>query len=90
MANVELGGGPLERMDAMQLDENGADSTAFHPPLQLSEKERQILELYDRLEEIKLETSLLQAQETIPDDGRLSIRLSFLMAQNGLILYRAV
>lgn len=56
----------------MQLDEPGSDNATNFPTLQLSEKENQILELYDRLEEIKLEISLLQAQETVPNGRTLS------------------
>jgi hypothetical protein len=72
MASTETYDGPLEEMEAMQLDELASDNAVSIPPLQLSEKESQILELYDRLEEIKLEISLLQAQENVPNGRNLS------------------
>ena len=72
MASTEIHDGPLEEMEAMQLDEPGSDNAVGLPTLQLSEKESQILELYDRLEEIKLEISFLQAQENVPNGRILS------------------
>jgi hypothetical protein len=69
---MEIHDGPLEEMEAMQLDESASDKAVNFPTLQLSEKESKILELYDRLEEIKLEISLLQAQENIPNGRNLS------------------
>jgi hypothetical protein len=72
MASTELHDGPLDKMDAMQLDEPASSNAADFPTLQLSEKESQILELYDRLEEINLEISLLQAQENVPNGRNLS------------------
>ena len=72
MAGTELHDGPLEEMEAVQLDEPASDNAVSSPTLQLSEKESQILELYDRLEEIKLEISLLQAQENVPNGRNFS------------------
>jgi hypothetical protein len=67
MADMEVERDPLGGMEMMQIDGQGGDKAADIPPLQLSEKEREILQLYDRLEEIRLETSLLRAQETVSD-----------------------
>lgn len=67
MASIELHDGPLEEMEAMQLDEPASENAVNFPTLLLSEKESQILELFDRLDEIKLEISLLQAQENVPN-----------------------
>jgi hypothetical protein len=72
MASTEIHDGPLEEMEAMQLDEPTSDNTVGLPTLQLSEKESQILELFDRLEEVKLEISLLEAQENVPNGRNLS------------------
>jgi hypothetical protein len=64
MADINAGIVPLTRMEEMQLDEPLRDDTVNISVLQLSEKESQILELYDRLEEIVMEIGLLQAQDT--------------------------
>lgn len=56
---------PAHRMDAMDLDDSDVEDhkdTIDTSHLQFSEKESQLLELYDRLEELLLETSLLKAQ----------------------------
>jgi hypothetical protein len=44
-------------------------------PLQLSEIEQQILDLYDRLEELMLETSLLRVQGTISNGTKIQSSL---------------
>jgi hypothetical protein len=75
MADPEFQDGPQERMDAMQLDEQGNDNAASSPTLELSEKEAQMLELYDQLEDISLEISLLQTQNTVPNGRSLSTLL---------------
>jgi hypothetical protein len=67
-------------MEGLQLDD-GADPSAklgeapFN--IQFTEQERQILELYDRLEEIQLEISVLQAEESTPF-GRIYSYSSFI------------
>lgn len=63
MAEAEAIGAPSARMEEMQLDETVHNGSVDISVLQLSEKESQILALYDRLEEIMMETSLLQAQD---------------------------
>lgn len=88
MADPELQDGHLERVNAMQLDDPGSDNAASFPTLQLSEKERQILELYDQLEEIMLEISLLQTQDTIPN-GRSSSTLLVRHLKHILSMYRS-
>ena len=63
IGDAEAVGVPLARMEDMQLDEPVRDDTVDDSVLQLSEKEGQILALYDHLEEIMMEISLLQAQD---------------------------
>ncbi len=74
MADAEAVGIPLARMEDMQLDEPVRDDTVDDSMLQLSEKEGQILALYDHLEEIMMEISLLQAQDTqaLLSNGKIS------------------
>jgi hypothetical protein len=92
MAQAEAGGVPLERLEEMQLDETVHDETVNFSVLQLSEKERQILELYDRLEEIMMEISLVQAQDaqTTVSNGMASAIRQVYCFQHSLILPRAV
>jgi len=66
----------LERIGNLSLraSSNDQDARRFyedlvrnnsHDAVSLSEREQQILDLYDRLKEIELECSLLEAQKTI-------------------------
>lgn len=80
MAEGEAIGVPSARMGEMQLDETVPGGSVDISVLQLSEKESQILELYDRLGEIMMESSLLQAQDaqTAVSNGKVStIRQGF-------------
>lgn len=76
-------------MEAMQIDEPESDNNVNSPTLQLSEKESQLLELYDRLEEIKLEISLLQTQDTV-HNGRGLFTLFVYLLKHILNMYRSV
>src|SRR5277367_6753003 len=89
MADAEFHDGPLERMEGMQLDELGSDDAANFPTLQLSETESKILELYDRLEEIRLEISLLQTQGAVPE-GRIPSTLFLHLFDNILSTHRSI
>jgi hypothetical protein len=55
----------LEKIGEMQIGRDIGGDSAEVPTLQLSDQESQILELYDRLEEITQGISLLQAQDSI-------------------------
>lgn len=89
MVSTEIHHGPLEQMEAMQLDVPTDDNVVNFTSLQLSENETQILELYDRLEEIKLEISLLQAQENVPNGRNLS-PMSLNSSERILISFRSL
>jgi hypothetical protein len=69
MAGTEIHDGPLEGLEAMQINEPGNDSAGAPglSTLQLSEKESLILELYDRLEELELDISFLEVRESVPN-----------------------
>jgi hypothetical protein len=88
MASTEIHDGSLDGVEAMQLDEPGSGNTPGPPTLQLSGKESQILELYDRLEELKLDISFLQAQESVPNG--MSLSPTFLPIQRILSLRRSI
>lgn len=79
----------MEGLEAVQLDDPGYDSAVNFPPLQLSEMESQILELYDRLEEIQLEISFLEAQENVPN-GKMLFPVHLAARKRILILYRSI
>jgi hypothetical protein len=84
MTEAEAVGVPSVRMEEMQLDETVRDGSVDISVLRLSEKESQILELYDRLEEIMMETSLLQAQnaQATVSNGKVSSVRQFSLFQN--------
>ena len=44
--------------------EQGADTSTASPTLPLSDSEKEVLQHYDRLQELKLEISLLKAQQS--------------------------
>lgn len=51
------------QMEDAPLDVQGASSSDDVGPLLLSDSERKLLELYDRLQELQLEIALLKAQQ---------------------------
>ena len=63
MAEADDAAVPLAGIEEMQLDETLRDDSLDVSVLQLSEKESQILELYDQLEQLVMEIGLLQAQD---------------------------
>jgi hypothetical protein len=88
MASTEIHDGSLDGMEVMQIDEPRSGNAPSPPTLQLSEKESQILELYDRLEDLKLDISFLQAQESVPNG--MSLSPEFLPIRRILSLRRSI
>jgi hypothetical protein len=84
MAEAKAVGIHSARMEEMQIDETVRNGSVDISVLQLSEKENQILELYDRLEEIMMETSLLQAQDAqaTVSNGKVSSVRQFSLFRN--------
>jgi hypothetical protein len=62
-----------QQEDAEVVGPKPAGTDGSPQPLRLSEIEQQILQLYDRLEELKLEISLLRVQGTISNGRKISL-----------------
>ncbi|KFY18378.1 hypothetical protein V493_08668 [Pseudogymnoascus sp. VKM F-4281 (FW-2241)] len=66
MSTPDIDGAAASGIAALEI-KNPGDSNDSFSELQLSELERQILDLYDRLEELQLEVGLLSAPEATQD-----------------------
>lgn len=75
MSTTEADSATVSGVAKLELGNDGGYSTVpdgGFSELQLSELERQILDLYDRLEELQHEISLLNSQDQIPDSRPFS------------------
>jgi hypothetical protein len=66
MSSPDVDSAAASGMAGLNIEKDEGSNEGF-TELQLTELERQILDLYDRLEELQLEIALLSAQESTPE-----------------------